>query len=69
MAKIEDSSAWFHKSSQLTTLGRYQEDIVCFDKAIKLDTEPSFVWNEKGNLLKKLGRDEEAEQCFTKAKE
>ena len=60
---------WTNKGTSLDTLGRHEEAIRCFDKALELD--PRFVgaWSNKGNSLTDLGRNEEAILCCDKALE
>ena len=65
----KDFLKWFNKGYSLNESKRYEEAILCFDAAIRLNPEESMAWSNKGDSLKKLGRDEEAEQCIAKVKE
>ena len=53
-------------------MGRYDEAIMAYDKAIRLAPYYAAVaatWNNKGVALKALGLIAEADEAFTKAKE
>ena len=60
---------WYNKGISLYVLERYEESILYYDTAIKLNPKLSGAWHNKGGSLEKLGRDGEAEQCFAKARE
>tara|TARA_B100000586_G_C19801355_1_gene298256 strand:- start:38 stop:490 length:453 start_codon:yes stop_codon:yes gene_type:complete len=59
--------AWINKGKALYELGRPEEAIECFDKAIELDPKKASAWYNKGTALTNLGRPEEAIECFDKA--
>ena len=59
--------AWINKGKALYELGRPEEAIECFDKAIELDPKKASAWYNKGTALTSLGRPEEAIECFDKA--
>jgi tetratricopeptide (TPR) repeat protein len=68
----EDSnyaSAWYNKGVALVDLGKYEEALVYFDKAIELNPNDAEVWDNKGIVLGYLGKHEEALVCFNKALE
>ena len=65
----KDSGAWAHKGLSLGKLGRHEEAIQCYDKALELDPKASWAWSNKGWSLGELGRHEEAIQCCDKALE
>lgn len=52
---------------KLANLGKYQEALECFDKAIKLSPNRSETWYNKGSALLKLGRYQEALECYDKS--
>jgi tetratricopeptide (TPR) repeat protein len=60
---------WSNKGSSLDSLGRDEEAIRCYDKALELDPRLVFAWSNKGVSLKSLGRFEEAICCLDKALE
>lgn len=60
---------WNNKGGSLDSLGRYNEAIHCFDKALEIDPRHTVAWNNKGVSLKSLGRYEEAIHCYDKALE
>jgi tetratricopeptide (TPR) repeat protein len=53
----------------LTKLGRYEEAIACYDKALENDPRLDKAWSNKGTISYNLGRFEEAIACFNKALE
>ena len=60
---------WSNKGFSLDSLGRHEEALRCFDKALELDPRDAAVWNNKGTSLGSLGRHEEAIRCYDKALE
>jgi tetratricopeptide (TPR) repeat protein len=53
----------------LGELGRYEEAVEYFDKALEKDPHDSGTWNNKGIAFRELGRYEEALECHNKAVE
>ena len=51
----------------LTDLGRFDEALASYDRALALEPESAGMWNNKGSLLMELGRLEAALQCFERA--
>lgn len=51
----------------MADLGRYDEALRCFDKAIALYREYAEAWNRKGLALMALDRNIEADAAFAKA--
>jgi tetratricopeptide (TPR) repeat protein len=62
-----NSGFWTLKGMSLNTLGRHQDAIFCFDKAIGLDRHNVAAWSSKGNALVALARLEEAMTCYDEA--
>jgi len=60
---------WANKGLSLDSLGRPDEAMRCFDKALELDPSYANAWTNKGSGLSNLGRFEEAIRCFDKALE
>ena len=61
--------AWSSKAGTLVQMGRYEEGIMYFDKAI--EAEPDFAppWVGKGATLYLLKRYKESKECLKKAEE
>ncbi|MFC1716750.1 tetratricopeptide repeat protein [Candidatus Poribacteria bacterium] len=57
----------YNKGTGLYDMGRYEEAIECFDKAIAIAPNHSVAWSDKGMALSNIGRYEEAIECFDKA--
>ena len=57
------------KGVALRDLGRHEEAIAAFDKAIEIDPQCAKAWNNKGIALDKLAKHEEAKEAFEKALE
>jgi tetratricopeptide (TPR) repeat protein/predicted Ser/Thr protein kinase len=58
---------WNHKGISLYNIGRFEEAITCFDKALELNQKDALIWNNKGLALYKNKRFEEAVKCFDRA--
>ncbi len=53
----------------MKNLGRYDEAIRYYDKALEIDPEYVYAWNGKGCALDYLRRYDEAIRCYDKALE
>ena len=62
-----DVWGWRNKGSTMYFLGKYDEAIKCYDKAIEIDPDNPVVWNNKGLALNSLGKYDEAVKCYDKA--
>ena len=60
---------WDRKGATLSILGRHDEAIRCYDKALVIDPKAAYALTNKGVTLSKLGRHEEAIACYDKALE
>jgi len=58
-----------NKGASLGTLGKDQEAIVCYNKALELNPGYAEAWNNKGIVLGSLGKPQEAFACYDKALE
>jgi tetratricopeptide (TPR) repeat protein len=58
--------AWYNKGVVLGNLGRSQEAIECYDKAIQIDPNYADAWYNKGVILGSLARNLEAIECYDK---
>lgn len=57
---------WCNKGGSLAALGRNEEAIACFDKALGINPRDAMTWCNKGAALVKLERCEAAIVCFDK---
>jgi tetratricopeptide (TPR) repeat protein len=60
---------WNQKGRALYGLGRYEEAVSSYDKAIGLIKDHQFAWNGKGLALEKLGKKDLAVAAYQKALE
>lgn len=58
---------WHNKGNALNSLGKFEEALSCFDKALEINPNYAEAWNNKGLALGKLGRYQEALECYDKA--
>jgi tetratricopeptide (TPR) repeat protein len=63
-----DAFAWNNKGVSLVALKRYDEALLCFEKAIKIYPGYWTAWMNRGGCLKALGRHEEAEESLEMAR-
>jgi tetratricopeptide (TPR) repeat protein len=66
---ISENTAWFwnNRGMSLAALGRHQEAIGCYVKALAIDPGEARIWSNKGFALHNLGRHQEAVECYNKA--
>ena len=60
-------SALYNKGTSLAKLGKYEEAIVYFDKALEINPDNVEALNNTGVALAKLGKYKEAIECYDKA--
>jgi tetratricopeptide (TPR) repeat protein/predicted amidophosphoribosyltransferase len=60
---------WNNKGTSLEKVGRYEEAIKCYEKALEINPQQTETWFNKGNSLGRLGRFDEATKCHDKALE
>jgi len=65
--KPYDYEAWYNKGIVLDDLGRKEEALKAYDKAIEFKLNDHEAWNNKGIVLDDLGRKEEALKAYDKA--
>ncbi len=66
-AQPESALTWNNKGVVIGKLGKNEEALECFDKAIEIEPNYTKAWRNKGVALDNLGRHEEAIKCFEKA--
>jgi tetratricopeptide (TPR) repeat protein len=63
----ESTDVWYNKGSALINLGKYEEAIECFNRAIRIDANHADAWSNKGIALRNLGKYNEAIDSYNKA--
>ena len=61
--------AWLNRSVALSDLGRYDEAIISYDKAMEIKPDDHQAWHARSHALDKLERDEDAIASIDKALE
>jgi len=61
-----DAERWYNKGYDLGELGKYEEAIKCYEKAIEIDPNYAKAWLGKAHALGELGKHEESIKCFDK---
>ncbi|MGD0179346.1 MAG: serine/threonine-protein kinase [Terriglobales bacterium] len=67
--KDHEAWEWNNKAASLKQLGRYEEAILCCEKALDIDPQCATSWYNKGLTLHALGRPEKALACYSTAVE
>jgi tetratricopeptide (TPR) repeat protein/tRNA A-37 threonylcarbamoyl transferase component Bud32 len=67
--KALEAWEWCNKGVSLKNLGRHEEAIHCYDRALEIDPRYRTAWCNKGSALDDLGRHEEAIHCYDRALE
>jgi tetratricopeptide (TPR) repeat protein len=49
----------------LSNLGRHEEALVCYLRAIEIEPENPDLWNNRGSALHQLGRYQEAQESYS----
>jgi len=65
--KARTAGFWNNRGVSLDELGRHEEAIACYGKALEIDPRDVNTWSNKGTALGALGRHEEAISCLDKA--
>jgi tetratricopeptide (TPR) repeat protein len=64
---VLDAEQWFNKGNGLARLGRHQEAISCFEKALQIQPDRVVGWQAKGQALASQGKVAEALAAFDHA--
>lgn len=60
---------WYNQGEMLANLGRYEEALVCFDKAVEVQPDDYAAWVFRGVVIIHLNRPEDALKSCNKALE
>jgi tetratricopeptide (TPR) repeat protein len=58
---------WTNAGTGLASLERYQEALVCYDRALAIDARHAPTWVYRGTVLEALGRTDDAMACCDQA--
>ena len=58
---------WNNKGYGLFQLGKFEEAIGCYDKALGINPGCVLAWNNKGRALEALGKPKKAIGCYVQA--
>jgi serine/threonine protein kinase len=61
------ATSWSNRGASFCELGKLEEAIVCFDRALAIEPRYGHAWSNKGVVLYSLGRNDEALRCFENA--
>jgi len=67
MIREKDAIEWASKGHDLYALGRYEEAIQCYDKALQIKPNFAGAWSNRGVTLDEIGQFEEAIKSYDKA--
>jgi tetratricopeptide (TPR) repeat protein len=67
VARFANSKDWNKEGVDLNSLGKYDEAIEAFDKAIEIDPHSSLAWYNKGNALYSLNKLDGAVKAYDKS--
>ena len=62
-----NAAYWLENGNALYSSGKYNESILAYNEAIKLDPKSDWAWNNKSSALISLGKYEEAIQAYDRA--
>ncbi len=60
-------ACWISRGNALLTLGRYNEALVCYDRALAIRNDLPMIWNNRGIALKHMGKYDEALRSYNMA--
>ena len=63
----ESAEIYYNVGYIKTAQGRYEEAIMAFQRATRIDNSHAFAYHKMGEVYSKLGRNEDANECFQKA--
>jgi tetratricopeptide (TPR) repeat protein len=63
------TDTWNNKGLALYNLGKHEEAIKWYDKALEIEPNDDKAWYNKGLALDKLTKYEDARKCFDKAQQ
>jgi tetratricopeptide (TPR) repeat protein len=64
---LETAADWDQAGVTHHTMGRYEEAVAAFDKALSLDPQYAVAWRDRGLSLALLARANESEESFARA--
>lgn len=62
----DDFRVWYNRGVVLSEMGRLEEAVDAYDRAIELEPAFEIVWDNKGVVLSRLGKLEESLAVYEK---
>jgi len=62
--RTPEADAWCSRGGRMLGVGRFQDAVYCYDKALKLNPQVATAWASRGLACEALGRDQDAIACY-----
>lgn len=63
----QSDAGWFDRGNEDFTAGKWEEALVCYDQALRLNPKNDDAWDAKGTVLFSMGKGESALGCYDSA--
>ena len=62
-----DADAWYFRGNVQANMGRSEEAVESYDKAVAINPDHADAWYFRGNTLAHMNKDQEAVESYDKA--